>query len=256
MAVTITALVLTALVSLLLPCLQIVILAVRREKERKGILLYSLAGILLYVVTQWGLRNQGLSWVIEQAGWTETVQTYYLLSLFLLSFAGSLFLLVPTYVILRRALKKQLSFAQAMVFGLAYAMAEAVLLVGYQSVKYVIQLLKKEEGDLIVTNVQLFLSTYERLLFFLIHTAVFAGFAWMLRKGFRMRACAVFLLVETLIAFLPGFFMAFSTVQYLEVYDHVVGLFLIYVFLTAVAVTGAVILRGIRYEFDEPSSGR
>lgn len=251
MAVTITALVLTALVSLLLPLFLIVILAVRRRKERKGILLFSLAGILLYVVTQWGLRDRGLSWVIERAGWTEAVQTHYLPSLFLLSLVGTLLLLVPAYAVLLCVLKKSLTFAQAAVFGLAYGMAEAVLLVGYQSVKSAIELLQKNEGDVVVTNVQLFLSSYERVLFLLIHTAMFASLAWMLRKGFRMRACIAFLLVETLIAFLPGFFMAFTTVQYLEVYDHVVGLILIYVFLTAVAVTGAVVLRGIRYEFDE-----
>ncbi len=253
MAVTITALGLTALVSLLLPLLLIVVSAVKRKQERKGILLFSLAGILMYVIFQWGLRERGLAWAITKAGLAQSVQEHYLPSLFLLSFVEALLMLLPAYAVLTRFRDKRLSFAQAAVFGLSYGMAEAVLLVGYQSVKSGIELVKKDVGDLVVTNVQLFLSSYERILFFLIHTAVFAGLAWMLRRGFRMRACAAFLGVETLVAFLPGFFMAFSTVQYLEVYDHKVGLFLIYVFLTAAAVTGAVILKAIRYGFDDIS---
>lgn len=251
MTVNIIALGITAVISVLVPLIILGIVIGKNPMERIGVLLAFLSGSAIYLLMEWGVKEQGLKILFNSTSLSDFMNQHYIPYLFLVALAGAILALIPELLVVQLLFKRQMSFAKASMLGLGYAMAEAVMLVGYRSFFTIVELLKDAETELNTTTVELYLSGYERILMMVIHIAIMAAFVYFIEQKIAVKGSIIVIVCLTLTAFLPGFFIAFSLKNYYEVYDRTVALVLVYVVLTMAAFCGGIVLNSLKYSFKD-----
>lgn len=247
MTVSVAALGLTTVISIVVPLVILGIVIGKNPMERKGVLFAFLAGAGIYLLMEWGVKEQGLKLLFNHTSLSDFMNQHYIPYLLLIALVGAILALLPELLVVQLLFKRQMSFAKASMFGLGYAMAEAVMLVGYRSIFTIVELLKDSETELNTTTVELFLSGYERILMMVIHIAIMVAFVYFIEQKMTVRGSIIVIVCQTLAAFLPGFFIAFSLTNYYEIYDRTVALILVYVVLTMAAFCGGIVLNSLKY---------
>ncbi len=253
MTLDIVALAVNAVISIAVPVVILIGMLVKNTKERISLLLLFIAGVITYMAMEWGVKEHGLAWLFNHTDFAEFMDSHYIPYLLVVAVAGAVLACVPITGIVAFTMKKKLSFSMAVVLGLGYTMAESVMLVGYRSINTIVELVKGTDMELNSTTAELFLSGYERILMSVIQIAVFVVLAYFIERNMTLQGNLIAVFCQTMAAFLPGFFIAFSLTDYYEVYDRSVALTLTYIVLTAAAICGGVVLYTFRYAFRDRS---
>lgn len=250
MALDIAALVLNAIISSILPMVILIIILVKSEEKKLPLALLYVAGVLIYIAMEWGIKEHGLAWLFNNTDFLEFMDDHYIPYLLLVAVAGSVLAMIPV-ILLRFIWKKPGTIFQAIILGIGYTMMESILLMGYRSVNTIVEIIKGEEMELGYSTTELFLSGYERILMSVIEITIFVVLIYFCNQKATVRGGLIAIFCHTLVTFLPGFVIAFSLTNYYEVYDRSVALVLIYILLTAAAVTSVVLLYSLRYALQD-----
>lgn len=245
------ALSVNALICILLP---MVILAVffKKNKQQRGIqLMFFLVGAALYVAMEWGVKEHGLTWLFNHTDFLAFSKAHYISYLFIVALAGTLLCLIPVFLFVCFGMKKKCSMVKACELGLGYSMAEAVLLVGIRSVNTILELICGTDLELGSSVGELLLSGYERVVISIIHIGIFVLLIYFMQQKLSVRGFLLFLVIDVLVQFLPGFIIAFSTMDFLELYDRSVALVLVQLLLTMTAICMLFILNSLRYQLKD-----
>lgn len=249
MTLDIVALAANAVISIIVPVVILVFMLVKNTKERISLLLLFMEGVVIYIGMEWGVKEHGLAWLFNHTDFAKFMDAHYIPYLLVVAVAGAVLACVPIAVIVSFIMKKKLSFSMAAVFGLGYIMTESVMLVGYRSINTIVELVKGTDMELNSSTVELFLSGYERILMSLIQIAVFVVLVYFIERNMTLQGSLIAIFCQTLAAFLPGFFIAFSLTDYYEVYSRSVALTLTYIVLTTAAICSVVVLYSFRSAF-------
>ena len=251
MTINIAALALTAVICIVIPPVILILVWKKNPMERLGISFAFGCGILIYVLMQWGIKQQGLQYLFNHTDFMTFMDNHYISYLLVVALAGAVLTLLPEMCLVVFAFKKQMSFAKASMLALGYAMSEAVGLVGYRCVYTIVMCFTTDDVKFDISTAELFLSGYERILFMVIYIAVMVALVYFVEQGMAVRGFITALLCLLLSGFLPGFFLAFTTVKYIEVFDRPVALFFSYLILTAGAAAGLVVLNALKYSLKD-----
>lgn len=238
------------LISTVVPLVLVIWLFMKEEKNRKGIVVSLLVGIIIYVAMEWGIKEHGLAWLFNHTDFLRFMNAHYIPYLLIVSLVGAILAMIPMNIYLFAG-KNKLQFSGLVVFGLGYTMAESFLLMGLRSMNTLIALIKKVEGVEPVSVDGLVLSCYERILMTVIQVSLFVLLAYMIKKKKLCAGIVITGILHTLTTFLPAFFLAFTTTDYLELYDRNVGLFIVYVVLTVGAVAAGAALYSLKEQYEK-----
>lgn len=247
MGLVISALVVNVFISLIIPLVILVVLWIKYPMERKGIVLLSLAGILSYMGMQWGCKEHSLSYLFNHTDFQQFMDAYYILYLLLVAFFGAVMALLPVLLIAVVCCKRQISYRKVVAWAVAYSATESVMLVGYKSFWTIIEYIRDHSQEIDATAGELFLSGYERILMLVIETAILMALIYFMEQKMTIRGIVIQLLCHTIVTFLPGFFIAFSTTGYYEVFDRSTTLVFVYIILTVAAVCSITLLQAMKY---------
>ncbi|MCM1179097.1 MAG: hypothetical protein NC347_02480 [Clostridium sp.] len=247
MTADIIALALTAVVSMVVPLVILGIVWKKNPMERMGIFVTFGLGVVIYFVMQWGLKEHGLQYLFNHSSLMVFMNKHYILYMLCVAFAGAVFALIPQMLVLVVIFKKQMSFAKASMLALGYAMAESAALTGYRSISTIVAYFTRDDVEINTSTAELFMSCYERILFMVILTAVMVSLVYFVEQKMPVRGFLIALVCHTLLYFLPGFLIAFTTVSYIEVFDRTTALSLSYIVLTAGAVAGIAVMNALQY---------
>lgn len=242
------------LACIVLPVIIFVVLMIKEKDSRIGQMIFFLSGVAVYFVMQWGLKEKGMQWLYNHKTVTgidmnQFSSDHYLFSLFLIALIGALFLFGMSFVLFRFVFKRNYTFKNIIFYGLGYCMTEAVMLAGLRSIDTIVLRVQGIEGELSASIMELFLSAYERVLIMIIESALLLVLAYFIQKCHSVMGTVLTIFCGTLVGFLPAFFLAFSTSEFLDIYSRNVALIIIYVFLSAAGLTGTVLLWNFRYSF-------
>ncbi|MBE5943020.1 MAG: hypothetical protein E7264_10840 [Lachnospiraceae bacterium] len=251
MTVEMIALIISAIVTIILPLVVMVVTLKKNKEHFKSLILLFLCGGLIYAVMQWGIKEHGLKWLFNNTELMQFMKTYYILYLFLVAFVGATLTVIGLWVVVRFLFKCRLSVCKALSLALGYIMTEGTWLVGARSINTIIEMAKGSTATLDVSTGELFLSSYERVLLLIIEVALVVVFSYFVQRKMPIRGIFITILCFTCIAFFPGFFIAFTLPDYLEVFDRSIALTMVYIILTAAAFASVVILRVCKNLFDE-----
>lgn len=247
MGLVISALVVNVVISLIIPLVILVTLWVKHPMERKGITLLSIVGVVSYIGMQWGIKEHGLAYLFNHTSFQDFMNAHYIPYLLLVALAGAVLAGLPVLFVAGICCRRQVSFYKAVAWGLAYGATESVMLVGYKSFLTIIEYAKDSSQEISATAGELFLSGYERILMMLIEIAIIMAFLYFIEQKMTLRGLGIQLVCHTLVTFLPGFFIAFSTTSYYEVFDRSTTLIFVYIVLTVAAVCAIALLNTMRY---------
>lgn len=247
MTADIIALALTAVISIVIPLIILGVVWKKSPMERGGIMLCFCIGVVIYIVMQWGIKEHGLQYLFNHSRLSDFMNHHYIPYLLVVAFAGAMLSLIPEVFIVIFVFKRQMSFAKAAMMALGYAMMESVILVGYRCIYTIVMIVKEDAEKLGTATGELFLSGYERILFMIIHVAVMVALVYFVEQNMGVRGSLIALFCHALFSFLPGFFLAFTTKNYTEVFDRTAALTFSYIVLTMGAVAGLVVINALKY---------
>lgn len=250
MTLDVIALVVSTALSVLVPLVVLGICLKRSKGQRKSIGILFVVGILIYLVMQWGVKEHSLVWLFNNTKFTTFMNEHYIPYLLVVAFAGSVLTVLSMFAV-NKVLKGKLTFAGTVSLALGFTITESVMVVGIRCVNTLIQLYQGTDMQLGTTTAELFLSGYERVLLMLIDIALLTMLTYFVHNKMSLVGILVATFVDTLVSFLPGFFIAFSLADYLELYDRSVALIMVYVLLTATAITGMVVVNALKSKFEE-----
>lgn len=250
MTLDIVALVLNAIISIIVPIVIFIVILVKSDEKKVPLFLLFIAGGLIYIAMEWGIKEHGLTWLFNNTDFTEFMNDHYIPYLLLVAVAGSVLAMLPV-MLLKFIWKNPGTFFQVIVLGIGYTMTESILLIGYRSINTIIEIVKESGMELSSSTTELFLSAYERILMSVIEITIFVVLIYFCNHKMIIRGSLIAVFCHTLVTFLPAFFIAFSLTNYYEVYDRSVALILVYIVLTAAAFTAAVLLYSVRYALQE-----
>lgn len=251
MTADIVALAVTAVVCIILPLIILGIVWKKNPMERKGISITFCLGLMIYLVMQWGVKEHGLQYLFSHGGLSEFVEKHYIPYILLVAIAGAVLALIPVIGIVVFLFKNQMSFAKSSMMALGYGMAESVDLVGYRCIYTIITFFKDDDVTMNTSTGELFLSGYERFLIMVIYIAIMVAFVYFLEQKMLIRGFLTTVFCFTCIHFFPGFFLAFTTKEYIEVFERPVALAFSYIVLTMGAVCGAAVLNALKYSLKD-----
>lgn len=247
MTTNLFALGLIVAVSFFLPLILFLIVWIKTPIQRKGVFAAFITGVCIGLFFEWLIKEQGLKWLYNHTHLQKFVNSHYLCYVFLVALIGAILAVIPEYFVITYGYKRQMSFAKASVLGMGFAMVEAVTLVGYRSFATIVAIAGDADAKLETQTSELFLSSYERVLMFIIHIAIVVILAYFIENKMPVRGCMIALLCMVLESFVPGFLIAFSTTDYLELYTRNTALALVYVVLSVMAFCGMIILNALKY---------
>lgn len=238
-------------VSIILPVIIMagILWKLKENGLRNGLLI--LTGVLHYLLFQWGIKEHGLQWLFNHAGLHEFMEAHYLFYLLLVALVGACLFYVVSYVIFNFFLKCNYRMGEIVLYGFSYCTCEAVLLSGITSINTIIQLAKGVGEPYTVNTSELFLSAYERVLIFILEIGLLVVLSYFVQQGKKLFGTGLTVFCGTLVGFLPGFFIAFSTKDFLEIYSRNVAYILIYLLLSFAAITSIVVIYSLRFSFHE-----
>ena len=228
-------------------------------KDRKNIfrdVICFITGILVYIVTQWGLFEHGLQGLTNYSKESMVMMlrfmtNHYFIYMILVSLVCSVLLFGVSFLLAKFLVKGNYTLKNIFLYGLGYCGCEATLLVGIKSFRTIFEFIKGTEGALSTSVPELFLSAYERVLIGMIKIMLIFVLAYFIKKGKGMMGFLISLFGGILLNFLPAFFIAFSETQFYEIYSRNVALTIVYVLLTAAAVTAFVVMSNLAPAFLE-----
>lgn len=247
----IIALVLSVVLMGLIPCLLVIGIYFKHPMERKGLLICFFTGLVSYIVLQWGVKQHGFMYISEMKWFSRFIEAHYLLYLLLVALVGAMLMLFAIWMIANVIFKRQMSYSKAVVLGLGYTIAEAMTVAGVKNIQVIISVIKGNALDTKTSTLELYLAGYERVLILLIHVAIVVAFVYFMELKMPIRGGFLVTICNSLVAFLPGFFLAFTTRRFYEVYDKNFGFVLIYFALTAFAIGGIIVLYALRYSLKD-----
>lgn len=251
MTLEIVALLTNAIVSIVVPLI-ILGVAIKQNKEQwKGIVVIFLCGGLVYIAMQWGVKEHGLTWLFNNISLIDFMEKHYILYLFLVALMGAILTVLGQGFIAMVPFRKKMTVSKAISFSVGYSMVEATWLVGVRSINTLVEAFKGAELELHTSAIELFLSGYERVLFLIIEMAIVLVLAYFVQHRMVIRGLLIAALCYMMLSFLPGFFIAFSLPEYLEVFSRSTTLMMVYIVLTASALVSIVIMkvcRNLSYE--------
>lgn len=254
MIANVVALSLTGIICVLVPLVVLGIIMKKNSLEKGGVFLAFLSGAIVYLIMEWGIKEHGLQMLFKKKAFVTFVNEHYILYLLAVAFAGALLAVLAECFIAIIAFKRQMSFGKIMMFGLGYAMLEAVMLVGYRSILTLVELAKGTEAEISTTTTELFLAGYERILMMIIHIAITVVLVYFIEQKKSVLGVGIAVFCQMMAAFLPGFFIAFSTERFYEMYTREWALLLVYIVLTMSAICGIVVLNSLKYYCTEKKS--
>lgn len=246
MTIEIIALAVDAAVCILVPLIILGIIIKKNKEQWKGILAIFLCGASVYGAMQWGVKEHGLTWLFNNTDFADFMSMHYILYLLSVAFAGALLVTLAQMFIIGVVFKRKVSYPKTISFGLGYSMTAATLMMGVRSINTIVELIKGTEMELGTTVGELLLSGYERMLILIIDASIVTALVYFMEKKMSIRGALVATFCYGMVAFLPGFFLAFTLKDFYEVFDRSIALTMIYVILTATAVAGIVILRVLK----------
>lgn len=251
MTLEMIALVVSALISIVLPLVVLGIIIKKNQEQWKSILVVFLCGGLVYVAMHWGIKEHGLTWLFNNTSLTDFMSQHYIAYLLLVALAGAVLTVTGQAFLILLPFKRKLTVSKAVSFAIGYSMVESMWLVGARSINTIIEIAKGSEMELDVSAIELFLSGYERVLLLVIEIAIVVVLVYFIQRRMPIRGVLVATFCYTMVSFLPGFFIAFTLTDYLEVFDRSVALAMVYVILTASALASVVILKVCRNLLDD-----
>lgn len=251
MTLEIVALVACALVSIFLPLVVFGSMIKKNKIQWKSMVAIFLSGGLVYLVMQWGIKEHGLTWLFNNTNFYKFMQQHYIPYLLLVAFVGAVLVVLGQSFVIRVPFKRELTISKATTFACGYIMIEAIWLVGARCINTIVEMVKGTELELDVSISELFLSCYERVLLFVIEMAIIVVLVYFIQRRMPVRGMLIAIFCYTMVSFLPGFFIAFSLPEYLEVFHRSTALLMVYIILTATALASAVILKVCKNLLDE-----
>ncbi len=246
MTTEIIALAVDAIVSIFIPLIVLGIIITKNKEQWKGICGIFLCGAIVYMTMQWGVKEHGLTWLFNHTDLMDFMNAHYLLYLLVVALAGAVLVTLAQLLVVAVLFKGKVSFVKSIAFSMGYSMTAATLLIGVRSINTIIELVKGTELEMDTTATELFLSGYERVLILIIEAAIITSLVYFVEKKKSVRGGVIAVFFYTMVAFLPGFFLAFTLSDFYEVFDRSIALMMIYVVLTATAVAGLVILNVLK----------
>lgn len=251
MILEIIALAVCAIISILIPLVAFGMMIRKNKTQWKSMIAIFLSGGLVYVVMQWGIKEHGLTWLFNNTNFMEFMQQHYIPYLLLVAFAGAALVVFGQAFVVIVPFKRKLTIPKAITFASGYIMVEAIWLVGARSINTMIEIVKGSELELDVSASELFLSGYERVLLFIIEMAIIVVLVYFIQRRMPIRGMLIAMFCYTMVAFIPGFFIAFSLPEYLEVFHRSTALVMVYIILTASALASLVILKVCKNLLDD-----
>lgn len=246
MTTEIIALAVDAIVSIIIPLIVLGMVITKNKKQWKSILGIYVCGALVYVAMQWGIKEHGLTWLFNNTDFMDFMNAHYLLYLLVVAFAGAALITLAQMFVIVIIFKRKVSYAKSIAFSMGYSMTAATLLIGVRSINTIIEVIKGTELEMNTTATELFLSGYERILILIIEATIITSLVYFAEKKKAVRGGIIAVFFYTMVAFLPGFFLAFTLPDFYEVFDRSIALVMIYVILTATAIAGLVILNVLK----------
>lgn len=243
MALEIIALALGVVVSIILPLVMLAVIVKKNKGQRKGIVALFVCGGLIYLTMQWGVKEHGLTWLFNNTDFIQFMQLHYIAYLFIVALVGAVLAILIKVFVIAVPCKRNVSYDKAIALALGYSMVESTLLVGMRSINTIIEIVKGSELKLNVSVAELFLSGYERLLLLVIELAIVVSLTYFIQRHKVIGGVLAAVFAHTMVAFLPGFFIAFSLPDYYEVFDRSTSLLMVYIVLTATSLAAIVILK-------------
>ena len=245
-----TLLLCNVVVSIVIPLISWIVLIIKNRDERKGLILLFLLGVIFYTGMQWGIKQHGLAYIFNHTGFESFMNDHYILYLFIVAFGGALLAVIPE-VITIVAYGRKITFKQAISMGIGYTAAESTFLMGYRALMTFVTLINDKEAKLSLATADLILSVYERIIVMMIGTGLIVTIIYFAEQKMLIKGAIIKVLCQTLISFLPGFFIAFSTKNYLELFDRSVTLVMVYLVLTASAVCALAFMNSVKWKLYE-----
>ncbi len=247
----IAALVGCILVSIIIPLIIWFGLIIKNKEERKGIIILFIAGALFYAAMQFGIKQQGLAYLFNNANLQTFVNDNYIAYLFSVALAGALLAVIPEVIFIGLICKKKVTFKQAISMGLGYVAAESNFLIGYQGITTLIKCIREKSFELNVSANELFLSDFERLILSVTGTGLIVFLIYYMEQDMTFKGILIKVLCQAVVAFLPGFLIAFTTDDLLEIFDRSIALIMIYLLLSATAICAWAFLDSVKWKMYE-----
>jgi hypothetical protein len=251
MTADVVALGLTAVVSILVPILVLVIVVKKNPMERLRILVAFIVGAVIYLIVRMGLVEQGLQFLFNHTSLQDFMSEHYIPYLLIVAVVNAVLVMTAFLLVVKFVFKAQLSFSRAAMLAFGYSTAEAVALAGYRSICTIIEYYSNEEVEISSSTAELFLNSYERILLMVIHVAIIVALVYFVEGKMIFRGFFIGIFALTMVNFLPGFFIAFTTTNYFEVFERSVALIFVYLVLTVAAVCGVFVLNGLKYSLKD-----
>ncbi len=246
MTIEICALAFDVIVSVLIPVIVWGIVLIKNREQWKSSAYMFVCGMITYVVMQWGIKEHALTWLFNNTNFMNFMKNHYIPYLLLIAFAGAVLLILAQLFVFKVCNKKELTFTIAVSFALGYNMLESTMVIGIRCINTIMELIKGTDMELDTSVMELFLSGYERMLLLIIQVAVVLSLCYFIEWKKTVQGGLISLFCYTMISFIPGFFIAFSLPEYYEVFDRSVTLIMVYIVLTATAITSIVVSRFLR----------
>lgn len=244
----VAALVCSILVSLVIPLIIWAIITKRNKEERKGIIVLFVLGVLFYSGMQFGIKQLGLEYLFNNTNLQKFMNEHYVSYLFLVALAGAILAIIPELIIIIFVFKKKVTFKQAISLGLGYITAESMFLIGYQGIMLLVNCIKENNYNINSTAEALFLSEFERILLSITGVGLIVCLTYFIEEKMTIWGIVIKVVCQTLVAFLPGFLIAFSTSDLLEVFDRGFALVIVYIILFAVTVCAAAFMNSVKWK--------
>lgn len=245
------AMVCNIVISFIIPLIIWIILVIRNKDERKGMIMLFILGVLFYAGMQWGIKQHGLAYLFNHTDFQSFMENHYIPYLLVVALAGAILAVIPEWITIRFAFGSKVTFKQAVAFGLGYTISETGFLIVYPGIMTFIMYFKEKETEFATSVGELFLSGYERILLTIIGTGLIVILTYFIEQKMVIRGIIIKVICQMLIAFLPGFFIAFSTKNYLEVFDRSMTLVMVYVVLTVACVCSIAVMNSLKWKMYE-----
>jgi len=234
-----------------IPLIIWLVIFVKGKGERGGIFVLFLLGALFYAGMQWGVKQHGLAYLFEKANLYSFMINHYISYLLLVALCGAILAIIPEIITVLGIFRRKITFKQALSMGLGYTICETGFLLVYPFVATLIPVLKNEATKLSTSSSEMVLSGFERLLLTVIGTGLIVMFIYDVEQKSTIKGSIAKVICQTLAAFIPGFLIAFSTEDFLEVFDRSTTLIMSYVILSAAAFACFILIDSLKWKMYE-----
>ena len=247
----IPALVCNLIICFLIPLIIWVVVVFKNKAERKGEIILFVLGALFYTGIQFGIKQQGLTFLFKHTKLLDFMSNHYIPYIFLVALAGAILAVIPEWITIRFVYRRKVTFKQAISFGLGYTIAETGFITCYPDIEAIVMYIKDRTNEITVSLKSIVLSGFERVLMTIVGTGLIVILVYFVEQRMDIRGIILKVFCHMLVLFLPGFFIAFSTKEYLEVFDSSVTLVMVYVVLAAAAICSYAVMDSLKWRMYE-----